>query len=119
MDVEAALTAERGSTNERIVALERQIAWLAEQQSLDTYDDEHDPDGSTLSVQRAQLLGLLADARGELRALGRAAERVAAGSYGHCLTCSAAIAPARLEALPTAETCIACAESRRRPGRGR
>jgi DnaK suppressor protein len=116
-DVSARLAAEREETADRIAALERQVGWLAEQQALDTYDDEHDPDGVTLSVQRAQLLGLLGGARRDLTALDRAAERVAAGVYGRCVRCGGDIGEARLEALPAAETCIACAESRRRPPR--
>jgi DnaK suppressor protein len=35
--------------------------------------------------------------------------RIEDGSYGLCSKCGAAINPARLEALPTATTCIKCA----------
>lgn len=111
-DVSARLDAEREEAGDRIAALERQVGWLAEQQAHDTHDDEHDPEGVTIAVQRAQLLGLLAGARRDLAALDRAAARLAVDGYGRCLRCGRDIAEARLEALPAAETCIACAESR-------
>ncbi len=38
-----------------------------------------------------------------------ALNRIADGSYGLCSKCGDAINPARLEALPTATTCIKCA----------
>ena len=112
-DVSALLAGEREETADRIAALERQVGWLAEQQALTTHDDEHDPEGVTIAAQRAQLLGLLAGARRDLAALERAVERLAAGDYGRCVRCGREIGEARLEALPAAETCIACAESRR------
>ncbi|WP_308257597.1 TraR/DksA family transcriptional regulator [Pseudonocardia lacus] len=113
-NVRESLAAERAATVEGIAGLQRQLGWLAEDQALASHDDEHDPDGVTVSVQRAQLQGLLAGARRDLAALDRALERLAAGTYGRCLSCGAAIGAARLEALPAAETCIACAGSPRR-----
>jgi RNA polymerase-binding transcription factor DksA len=112
-DVSAQLAAERVTTVAAIAGLERQIGWLAEQQALSTYDDEHDPEGVTVAVQRAQLQGLLAAARRDLGALDRAVDRLAAGGYGACVRCGCDIDEARLEALPAAETCVACAEGRR------
>jgi RNA polymerase-binding transcription factor DksA len=112
-DLHARLAAERASTAAGIAGLERQVAWLAEQQALSTYDDEHDPEGTTVAVQRAQLQGLLAGAQRDLAALDRAAERAASGTYGACARCGRDIGEARLEALPAAETCIACAEKQR------
>lgn len=38
-----------------------------------------------------------------------AIRRIDDGSYGTCANCGAEIAPARLEALPTATLCIRCA----------
>jgi RNA polymerase-binding transcription factor DksA len=116
-DVSARLAAEREETADRIASLERQVEGMAEQQALETHDDEHDPEGVTIAVQRAQLLGLLAGARRDLTALGRAADRLAAGVYGRCVPCGRDIGEARLEAVPAAETCIVCAE--RRSGRPR
>lgn len=107
------LAAERVATVERIAALAAQVAGLADEQALTSHDDEHDPEGVTIAFERAQLQGLLAGARRDLAALDRAAERVREGTYGACLHCGSPIPAARLEALPAAETCIACSGTRR------
>ena len=113
-DRAATIAAERAATVERAAALARQVEGLAEQQAHTTHDDEHDPEGVTIGYERAQLQGLLAGARDDLEALDRAAARLAAGTYGRCGRCGGPIAPERLDALPAAETCIACATPRRR-----
>lgn len=113
-DRAAAVATARAAAVERAAALARQVEGLAEQQAHTTHDDEHDPEGVTIGFERAQLQGLLAGARDEIEALDRAAARLAAGTYGRCATCGAPIAPERLDALPAAETCIACASRRRR-----
>ncbi|MGH3585221.1 MAG: TraR/DksA family transcriptional regulator [Pseudonocardia sp.] len=98
---------------ERIAALERQIAGLAEEQALTAHDDEHDPEGVTIASQRAQLLGLRDGARRDLAAVDRAVDRLAGGRYGRCVRCGKDVGEARLEALPAAETCIVCATTGR------
>lgn len=105
----ARLAAERAATADRIAALAAQVDALAEQQALTTHDDEHDPEGVTIGFARAQLLGLLTGARRDLAAVERAEQRIADGTYGRCLRCGHPIPPERLEALPAAETCLACA----------
>jgi RNA polymerase-binding protein DksA len=44
-----------------------------------------------------------------IRQIRAALQRIEDGSYGTCMKCGGPIAPARLEALPTATLCIACA----------
>ena len=44
----------------------------------------------------------------ELRDLDGARERLGAGTYGVCIECGSEIAPARLEAYPTALRCVGC-----------
>jgi DnaK suppressor protein len=51
---------------------------------------------------------LLDQADRRLAALDAAEERLRTGRYGRCTACGAPIGPARLEARPTAEHCIAC-----------
>jgi DnaK suppressor protein len=106
--------AARAEVAARVAALAARVDELAEQQALTTHDDEHDPEGVTIAVERAQLLGLVAGARDELAVLDRAAARLAAGTYGPCLECGSAIPEIRLEALPGAETCLDCAGRPRR-----
>jgi RNA polymerase-binding transcription factor DksA len=111
---ERALAAQRAEVGERVAALGRQVAELAEEQALTTHDDEHDPEGVTIGYQRAQLQGLLAGARAELAAVDRAVQRLREGHYGTCVRCGGRVAEQRLAALPAAEDCIRCAGSRRR-----
>ncbi|WP_344024748.1 TraR/DksA family transcriptional regulator [Pseudonocardia kongjuensis] len=110
----AALDAERARVDGRLASLRHELASLAEEQALTSHDDEHDPEGVTIAVQRAQLQGLLAAAERDRAELDDAARRLADGSYGVCAECGGPIAPERLEALPAARTCIGCA-ARRRP----
>jgi DnaK suppressor protein len=44
----------------------------------------------------------------ELGDIEAALERIDTGSYGQCTACGVAIAPARLQAYPTAKRCIDC-----------
>jgi DnaK suppressor protein len=44
----------------------------------------------------------------ELRDIEAALERLDAGTYGQCTDCGVIIAPARLNAYPTAKRCIDC-----------
>jgi len=55
----------------------------------------------------------------ELKAIQAALERMDAGEYGICLSCSKQIAQKRLEALPWASMCIECAEESERIARTR
>jgi RNA polymerase-binding transcription factor DksA len=72
-------------------------------------DDEHDPEGSTVGFERAQISALLDHARTQLAELDAALDRMRSGSYGICEDCGDQIPPARLEAHPAARVCIACA----------
>ena len=76
-------------------------------------DDEHDPEGSTIAFERAQVVALRQQAADHLGELDAALERLAAGTYGVCEVCGAAIAPERLEARPFTRTCIDCARRSR------
>ncbi len=100
--------ADRARTEQRIAALERDLALLFEA-TADSPDDEHDPEGATIGFERAQVTALLEDARRQLAALDEVAGRVDAGSYGTCEVCGAPIGAARLEARPTARRCVTCA----------
>ena len=45
----------------------------------------------------------------EAKEIRAALQRIEDGSYGICANCGVEIAPARLQALPTATLCISCA----------
>jgi len=107
---EEALTARRRSLTAQVEALERAFAALVAATDGANTDDEHDPEGSTIAFERSQLSASLAAARAGLAEAERALARVAEGTYGRCETCGEPIAPGRLEALPSATTCVGCAE---------
>lgn len=73
-------------------------------------DDEHDPEGVTLSSEWSRLSGLAEAAASELQQVDDALARMDAGTYGICARCGKAIPAARLEARPFAEYCVSCAE---------
>jgi DnaK suppressor protein len=77
-------------------------------------DDEHDPEGQTIAFERSQLDASVVRARSSVAEIEAALARLADGTYGRCEACGRPIAEGRLEALPTARTCIACA-ARARP----
>jgi RNA polymerase-binding transcription factor DksA len=53
----------------------------------------------------------------ELRDIVAAEGRLAAGRYGVCVECGAAIGYPRLSAYPTAKRCLKCQEQREKTGR--
>lgn len=76
-----------------------------------TADDEHDPEGSTLSAEWQRLEALRAATAAELGEVRSALERVVDGTYGVCQGCGIDIPPTRLEVRPHAATCIECAQT--------
>jgi DnaK suppressor protein len=74
-----------------------------------TADDEHDPEGPTMSFEWTRLQTLRGDTADDILAIDAAIARVEAGTFGVCTRCGRPIAVDRLRARPTAELCIACA----------
>ncbi len=107
------LVAARVDAVAQVEELAENLREITEARTAVASDDEHDPEGQTIAFERAQVAALLQQARARLTDLDVAAERVAAGTYGFCEECGQAIAPERLEARPTARTCIVCASQNR------
>jgi RNA polymerase-binding transcription factor DksA len=105
----ALIESERQAVSERIAALSRDVAGMVAASRDANADDEHDPEGSTIAFERAQVLALLDRARAELAELDAAEQRLAAGSYGRCARCGEPIGDERLAARPAARTCVSCA----------
>ena len=78
--------------------------------SLTVADDEHDPEGSTVSLDQARDVALLDRAERTLAELVAAQARLVAGTYGTCERCGREIPPERLLARPEARRCIPCAQ---------
>jgi RNA polymerase-binding transcription factor len=89
-------------------ALTTAIESMLVSRSLTFADDEHDPDGSTVSLDQARDTALLARAERTLAELVAARERLAAGRYGVCERCGRPIPSARLLARPEARRCVPC-----------
>ena len=107
------LEAERRLALERLAALTSDFDSVVAA-SLDTNaDDEHDPEGATIAFERSQIGALVAQVRRHVSEVDAAVLRLESGSYGACERCGAPIGAARLEALPTARTCIRCAAGAR------
>jgi len=71
------------------------------------------PDWSERAVETendAVLESLDEATRAEVAQLRSALARLSDGSYGRCARCGRAIGSARLTAIPSATTCVACAD---------
>lgn len=107
----------RDQTARRLAALTADFDDVVAASRDTNADDEHDPEGATIAFERSQVGALIASAQEQLREVAAAEARMAAGTYGSCESCGGEIAPARLEARPTARTCIGCASRAGRAGR--
>lgn len=105
----AALQRQRAATVDAIAELAASLADLRAARGDGTADDEHDPDGSTLSGEWSRVSGLESDFASSRSEIDRALERIDDGGYGTCLRCGGQIGVPRLEARPAAEHCIDCA----------
>jgi len=112
-DIRRALSDERVATARRITAMTADFDGIVSASTDMNGDDEHDPEGSTIAYERAQVAALLREARAHLADLDGAEARLADGSYAVCEACGGGIPPERLLARPATRTCIACAASAR------
>ena len=106
------LLATRSRARQRVAALEREFAGLAEAASAAGTDDEHDP----LAYDRPHAAALLEAAREQVAATEAALRRLDEGRYGLCDQCGQPIGAERLAARPAAVTCVRCAGAGRRRG---
>lgn len=72
-------------------------------------DDEHDPEGSPLSSEWTRLDARYRAAQQRVRDVDAALAAQAVGEYGRCARCGDVIPAGRLEIMPTATRCVACA----------
>ncbi|MEE6387890.1 TraR/DksA C4-type zinc finger protein [Microbacterium paraoxydans] len=114
MDLRALLEERRAEAETRVTATAATLAELMHDREGSNDDDEHDPEGVTLSSEWSRLSGLAEAAQAELRQVDEALVRMDAGTYGICAHCGRPIPPERLEVRPFAEYCVACAEKRGR-----
>lgn len=108
------LADERADLLERAARMTDDMTALVDASRDSNADDEHDPEGQTIAYERSQLAALTTQARTHVAEVDAALDRVAAGTYGTCEVCGQPVDPERLEARPTARTCVEHAPS---PGR--
>lgn len=103
------LRAERAGAVARLDALRAELGRLLEESAGAGVDDEHDIEGASLPFEREQVRATLREAAARLAEIDAALARLAAGTYGTCEACGEPIAARRLEARPSARTCVRCA----------
>lgn len=103
-----------GQAREKIAVLLADIREVTLAAKDTPADDEHDPEGSTVSVERNNEMALLAAAEESLVELLDARVRLDDGRYGVCGNCGNPIPAERLEIRPEARFCVACAAAARR-----
>ncbi len=108
-DPRADLQARERDLERRVREHEAALVRLRTQLGSEVTDDEHDPEGTTLSAGWSLLEGVRASEEGELTEVRAALARIDDGSYGICVGCGAPIPAGRLEARPMATRCVGCA----------
>jgi DnaK suppressor protein len=105
-----------GTTSIRDQLLHRRHELLARYHGTRERADQELAEREPEDVERAaeqwdaRVLSALGDSDARaLAAIVSALRRIESGSYGLCTVCGDSIGVARLEALPTATACIACA----------
>jgi RNA polymerase-binding transcription factor DksA len=108
-DPAAALAARARELDDMLSRLAADESSIRADRSDGTADDEHDPEGSTLSGEWQRVEVLRRSALAERAEVEAALSRLASGEYGRCVSCGQPIPAARLEARPMATMCVACA----------
>jgi DnaK suppressor protein len=106
---DAVLRRRRDAAEQHLARLNASMVEVQTARSDGAADDEHDPEGPTMSEEWSRLSGLVSAAESDLAVLDRGISRLQEGTYGRCARCGEPIALDRLEARPAAELCISCA----------
>ena len=104
------LCADRKAVTSIIESTKESIAALVHSRSSADGDDEHDPEGATISTQFSESNALLDHARHHLDQVNLALAKFATDTYGRCDLCAGHIPIERLEVRPHAAHCLRCAE---------
>jgi RNA polymerase-binding transcription factor DksA len=75
--------------------------------------DEGFADSGQVTAERGEVAALVGSLRDTLNDIEDALRKIDEGTYGQCEQCGGAIGEPRLEAMPAARSCIACASARR------
>jgi DnaK suppressor protein len=107
------LETERGAGESALADLGAQLEAVRSANAASNGDDEHDPEGSTIAFEAAQLGTLIQRGAEHLAEIDRAITRLGTAGYGICVRCQELIGEPRLAALPATDLCVRCAGRRR------
>lgn len=103
------LEALRTTTQARLASLQRGYDELATTgDDVGAGDDEGGSEADVSVVERDRLRAQIGEERLMLEAIDGAFERAANRNWQQCRLCAEPIGHERLEALPTADTCVSC-----------
>jgi len=104
-DIRKKLLAQRHELFRQAAQTEEELLWLES-------DIESEVEERGQEETMVRLLDRLdGRAKAEIEAIDRALFKLGSGQYGRCEQCRKAIPQSRLEALPAAAMCMACAQS--------
>jgi RNA polymerase-binding transcription factor DksA len=104
-----------GTALRAVLAAERErLATELEAMGVDrgTFDEGF-ADSGQVTAERGEVDAIVGTLRDTLNEIDDALRKLEAGTYGLCESCGEPIPEARLEAMPSARLCIACASKRR------
>ena len=107
--IRRALVAELERTDEQVASLARQFDDIVAAAEMSNTDDEHDPEGTTIAFERAQVSALHDQAIHDAAALRRTLVSLDDDEFGVCEQCGGPIGFERLVALPATRRCVECA----------
>jgi len=107
--VDESLTALRAQLQAERARLVDQLQQMGHGTSGSLSFDEGFADTGQVTAERGEVEALAATLEEALQEIDDALAKFDAGTYGQCENCGNPIAPARLEAMPAARYCIACA----------
>lgn len=102
----------RHSNKDRLLAYSDELTSRLERVEKDLASP-HSADSAEQAVERENdevLLRLKEETAAEIEQIGVALKRMEMGRYGLCAECGEEIQAARLEAVPWASQCVACAD---------
>jgi len=107
--VRSALVAELERTQEQVLSLSAQFDDIVVAAEMSNVDDEHDPEGTTIAFERAQVSSLHSQAVRDVAALRQNLADLDDKGFGACEQCGGPIGFERLVALPATRLCVQCA----------
>jgi DnaK suppressor protein len=115
--VHGQLENERKRLNAEMDQLKTNVPSAEERREGSPFGKREEEATETLELEKR--LALENRVRQELAKIDHAAHKLEEGTYGLCDMCGKPIDPARLEALPTASTCMTCKALQGKNGKGK